>query len=86
MNTLPKVLEDIIMDYKNDLELMDTRNRFTKTLNIIKQYNHCDIKQRRYQFTTTIIFGPLVYVICDRCNNYVAFKHKRCKNITCKCP
>ena len=62
MNFLPKEIEDIIIDYKEDLEIEDKHNKkFIKSLTIIKKLTHRTCKFGGDRTERTITMGPFTH-------------------------
>jgi len=82
MNFLPKDLEDIILDYKLDLEVYDTRKKFQKSLIIIKQFNHNIYTSSKRPLEQIFMIGIISARICDICGDFINTRRtivqKRC--------
>lgn len=70
MNELPKDIENIILDYKLQLEIEETRKKFSKSLKILKQFNH-NVIQNSYRTELSIIIGNITNRFCIICNNFI---------------
>lgn len=75
MNFLPKEIEEIIYDYKLDLEIMENRDKFTKSLNNIKRLNY-NVYNSRFGTEIGIIVGNIVNRFCRICHNFIITKYK----------
>lgn len=77
MDLLPIDLEDIILDYKLDLEINDTRKKFQKSLDIIKQFNHRVFTSSKRPLEQTFLIANITARVCDLCHDYILATRNR---------
>ena len=73
MNFLPKEIENIIIDYKEQIEKEEHKKKFNKTLENIKNINYFlveeendDYEERCYRYYSSYFNGDIIYFIYNK--------------------
>lgn len=92
MNILPKDIENLIYKYKLEIEIYETRKKFKKSLNILKQYNHF-VYTTSFGLEAGIMIGNISNRFCLKCHRFIIINYywkrglqkKYSENHYCKC-
>lgn len=74
MDIFPEDIGKIIYQYKLDMEIYETRKKFKKSLDIIKQYNH-HIYNNRDRTEVGIVIGNITNRFCLLCHRFIVVNY-----------
>lgn len=84
MDILPEDIENLILDYKLQLEISETRKKFKKSLEIINQYNH-NIYISIFRNDAGILIGNISNRFCLRCHKFIVVNYYWKRGFQKKC-
>lgn len=74
MDILPEDIENIIYDYKLQIEIEETRKKFKKSIDIIKQFNH-NVYISVFRNDAGILIGNISNRFCLKCNKFIILNY-----------
>lgn len=74
MDKLPEDIENIILEYKLQMEIYETRKKFKKSIDIIQQYNH-NVYINRDNTEVGIIIGNISNRFCLLCHRFIVVNY-----------